>query len=216
MDLSEDNSKSDWRAHWKGKGLVILSGPSGVGKTTVERHLLSNKRLPIARSVSATTRKPRGTESQGVDYWFLTAADFATKREAGEFLECFEVFGRGTWYGTLKSEVFSKISDGFYVLLNIDVQGGRKVIMEYPEALGFFLLPPNREELERRLRGRGTDSEEAIAARLRMAETEIAAAGAYHFQLVVDNNVGQITEQIVQAIEAADGTGCHGETGSQR
>ncbi len=203
MDLKEDNSGDDWRIRWKGRGLVILSGPSGVGKTTVERHLLSNRRLPIARSISATTRSPRGTESQGVDYWFLTPEDFAAKRASGAFLECFEVFGRGTWYGTLKSEVFSKISDGFYVLLNIDVQGGRKVIADYPEAIGFFLLPPSREELERRLRGRGTDSEEAITARLQVAETEIAVASAYHFQLVVDDNVDQITERMVEIIETA-------------
>ena len=204
--MSEFPSESSDRspATWRGAGVVVLSGPSGVGKTTVERFLLAGNvgdetngdSLWIVKSVSATTRAPRFGEVNGVDYWFLSPDDFCVRRERGEFLECFEVFGRGVWYGTLCSEVLKKLAVGCRVLLTIDVQGGRKVIAEYPEAESFFLMPPDMVELERRLRGRGSDTDTEIAARLRTAEREIAAADVYRHHIVADESPERIAAGI--------------------
>src|SRR6185436_15489947 len=114
--------------------LVIVSGPAGAGKSTIVRRLLHECRMPLQLSVSATTRPRRPQEADGIDYHFLSQEEFASRRDAGEFLECKEVFGRGDWYGTLKSEVVSGFAAGNWVILEIDVDGAASVLEAHPEA----------------------------------------------------------------------------------
>lgn len=159
--------------------LVVLSGPSGVGKTTVGRALL--KALPgLAPSVSATTRKPRPGEQDGRDYCFVDEAAF----QAGDFLEQAQVHGNR--YGTPRAPVEALRKEGKDVLLVIDVQGARQVRAKIPEAILIFLEPPGWEELARRLKGRGTESPEALERRLEDARTELAEAGRYDHRVVND------------------------------
>jgi guanylate kinase len=167
--------------------LIVFSGPSGAGKTTVLREVLKRCRLPLVLSVSATTRPPRPGERDGVDYHFLTDGSFQESRRRGEFIECFEVFGCGHWYGTLKSEVEAQLAAGRWVVLEIDVQGAIAVMDQHPEAISFFVQPQSLEELQRRLRGRGTESEKAIEQRFARAKEEIALAGRYRYQIINDN-----------------------------
>jgi guanylate kinase len=148
-------------------------------------------------SVSATTRTPRPGEIDGVDYYFLSFEEFERRRLAGEFLECCEVFGRGHWYGTLLSEVTPSRNGQKWVVLDIDVDGAEKVLRRVPTALTIFLRPSSDEELERRLRGRKTESDEAIARRLEVARRELARADQYQHQVVndvVDRAVDEISE----------------------
>jgi guanylate kinase len=151
-------------------------------------------------SVSATTRSPRPGEQEGVDYYFLSPDEFARHREAGDFLECFEVFGRGHWYGTLRSEVTSSGDDPKWVILDIDVEGAEKVRRLLPGVLSIFLHPGSETELERRLRSRATESEDAIQRRLEVARREIARAGEYQYTVTNDSleaaleRIGEILE----------------------
>jgi guanylate kinase len=173
--------------------LVIISGPSGAGKTTIVRQVFT--RLPsLCRSISATTRDPRPGEQEGVDYYFLSDAEFARRRQNGEFLECCEVFGKGIWYGTLESEVTPRLALGKWVVLEIDVQGTKAVVCKYPGAVTVFVRPDSMEELERRLRSRGTESEEAIHRRLTVARQEWASAHLYQRQVVNDDVERAVTE----------------------
>jgi guanylate kinase len=167
--------------------LVVISGPSGAGKTTLLKRLFARASVPLVASVSATTRRPRPGEVDGVDYHFLTKDEFARRREGGEFLESFEVYERGDWYGTLKQEVAPRLSDGKWVVLEIDVQGTLAVLRHYPEAITIFVRPSSLAELERRLRDRGTESEAAIARRLEVARRELTAIDHYRHQVVNDD-----------------------------
>jgi guanylate kinase len=175
--------------------LIVLSGPSGVGKSTVVRELLERAGGAIRLSVSATTRSPRPGEQQGVDYHFLSAPEFAARRAAGEFLECVEVFGRGHWYGTLWSEVSTSLEAGKWVLLEIDVDGATSVLQRFPDAITLFLRPESLDQLERRLRSRATETEEAVERRLSVARRELAMSDRYEYQIVnvtVDGAVDEI------------------------
>jgi guanylate kinase len=175
--------------------LVIVSGPSGVGKTTVMRRVFERSTVPLVASVSATTRPQRPGEVDGVDYHFLTKDEFEIHRKGGEFLECFEVFGRGDWYGTLRSEVTSGMAAGKWVVLRIDVQGALRVMQQQPDAVTIFIRPGSLEQLEARLRGRGTEPPEAVQRRLRQAERELGQAARYRYQ-VVNDDLDQAVEQI--------------------
>jgi guanylate kinase len=187
--------------HLKIANLIVLSGPSGVGKSTVLKRLLERHSDRLRLSVSATTRLPRPGEVHGVDYYFLSGEEFESRRQAGKFLECCEVFGRGHWYGTLLTEVTASREGQKWVVLDIDVDGAEKVRQKVPEALTIFLRPASDEELERRLRSRGTESEEAVARRLEVARRELARADQYQFQVVndvVDRAVDQISEILLK------------------
>lgn len=167
--------------------LVVVSGPSGVGKTTVMQRVYKRSTLPLVASVSATTRGPRPGEVDGVDYHFLTAEEFDRRRRQGEFLECFEVFGQNCWYGTLQSEVTPGLEAGKWVVLEIDVQGAQAVMERWPDAVTIFIRPGSLEVLEKRLRGRGTETESVLRRRLNRAEQELALADRYRYQVVNDD-----------------------------
>ena len=179
--------------------LIILSGPSGVGKSTVLKRVLERFPEHLRLSVSATTRPARPGEVDGVDYYFLSPEEFQRRRHAGDFLECFEVFGHGHWYGTPLEEVRSSEHDGKWVILDIDVAGATKVRNLFPDAPTIFLRPSCEEELERRLRARATESEEAIGRRLEVARRELVRAKEYQFQ-VVNDTVDQAVQQIIEIL----------------
>lgn len=166
--------------------LVVFSGPSGVGKSTLLEEVFRRARQPLEFSVSATTRSPRSGEQSGKQYHFLKDEEFRSRREAGEFLECSEVFGRGHWYGTLKGEVAPRLAAGKWVVLEIDVDGTQQVLRVHPDALTIFIEPESAQVLRERLTGRGTESAEAMARRLEVAEHEMASAHTYQYRIVND------------------------------
>ena len=174
--------------------LVIISGPSGAGKSTVVRQLLAECALPLTMSVSATTRSPRPGERDGVDYFFLSHDEFARRRANDDFLECKEVFGRGDWYGTLRSQVATGLAAGKWVVLEIDVEGAASVMERHAEAITIFLHPGSVEELERRLRGRGTETEASIQRRLDVARRELASKHLYRHEVINDTKDRAVQE----------------------
>jgi guanylate kinase len=180
--------------------LVVISGPSGAGKTTLVKRVFECSPQLVA-GVSATTRPPRPTEQDGLDYHFLSPAEFERRRQAGDFLESFEVFGHGYWYGTLESEVTPSLARGKWVVLEIDVQGTLAVLKRYPDAITIFVRPGSMEELERRLRNRGTESGGAIQRRLEVARRELACADTYQHQVLnddIDRAVQEICDILTQ------------------
>ena len=164
--------------------LIILSGPSGVGKSTVRDIVLEKSPVPLKLSVSATTRPPRGKERHGVDYYFFSDEQFQETRRQNGFVECKEVFGRNVWYGTLRSEVESHLAAGQWVMLEIDVDGTADVVAQYPDAITVFIAPPSLEVLENRLRSRGTETDEAVRNRLSRAQYEMERSGFYRYRIV--------------------------------
>lgn len=175
--------------------LIVLTGPSGVGKGTLVRSLL--QRQPnLSFSVSMTTRAPRPGEIEGKHYYFTTREQFAQMVAAGELLEWAEF--AGNCYGTPRRPVEQQIKAGKWVLLEIELEGARQIRDTFPEALRIFILPPSLDELEHRLRDRGQDSDEAIARRLRRAEIEIEAASEFDICIVNDD-----LEAALKQVEAA-------------
>ncbi|QDU90667.1 Guanylate kinase [Pirellulimonas nuda] len=181
--------------------VVIVSGPSGVGKSTVVRGLLDRFDGRLRLSVSATTRPPRPGEQDGREYHFLSDAQFAAHHAAGEFLEAVEVFGRGHWYGTLRCEVDPRLAEGVWVLLEVDVEGAKRAKGVFQDAVSVFITPSSMEELERRLRDRGTETPDAISRRLAVAKRELAEAGDYQHQVIndrVEDAVDEISQILVE------------------
>lgn len=165
--------------------LVIFSAPSGSGKTTIVRELL--QRFPqFEFSISATSRQPRGKEQHGIDYYFLSTDEFRQRVERDEFVEWEEVYA-GTCYGTLKSEVERIWAKGNVIVFDVDVMGGINLKRLFgDDACSIFIMPPSIEELERRLRGRGTDSEEVIQKRIGKAEFELSKSPEFDYTVVND------------------------------
>lgn len=173
--------------------LVVLAGPSGVGKGTVLRCVL--ERLPGAElSVSATTRTPRPGEVDGRDYHFLSPRAFELLAAEGGFLEWAEYLGRR--YGTPRAQVHDRVAAGAVVVLEIEVQGARQVRAQVPDAVLVFLAPPSLDELERRLRDRGTESDEQVARRLDTARRELRQRDAFD-RVVVNDDVERACDEIV-------------------
>ena len=164
--------------------LVIVSGPSGAGKSTIISRV-KERRDDIRFSVSATTREPRPGEIDGVDYFFKTQEEFWEMIKADAFLEHAEYVSN--YYGTPAAPVDENIAAGYTVILDIEVQGAAQVMEKRPDAVSIFLCPPSLEELERRLRGRGTDSEETIRDRLMAAHREYAQAHKYDYIIINDD-----------------------------
>lgn len=162
--------------------LIVFSAPSGCGKGTMLAEILKNEKFRC--SVSATTRSPREDEIDGVNYHFLTREDFESRINAEQFLEHAEYCGN--YYGTLMSEVDSYLDKGINVILEIEVQGAMKIREKRPEALFVFIAPPSVAELTRRLKKRGTETDEVIAERVSQAAGEIAAAEKYDYIIVND------------------------------
>ncbi len=170
-----------------GLKVVILSGPSGSGKSTVVNRLLASSPVALHKAVSATTRPPRAGELDGVDYYFLTPAEFENKRAGSEFVECAEVHGAGYWYGTLKSELEAARRRGAWALLEIDVEGATRVMDAYPQAVSIFLTTFSEQEYEKRLRSRGTETEGGIKRRLQTARRELQQAAKYQYHVTNDD-----------------------------
>ena len=165
--------------------LIVFSAPSGSGKTTIVRHLLSKPELKLDFSISATSRNPRAEEVDGKDYYFLTLEDFKKKIKNDEFLEWEEVY-RDNFYGTLKSEVERIWASGKNVIFDIDVVGGLDIKHIYPEeTLAVFVKPPSIEELKIRLKKRKTESEDKINMRVAKASIELATAPQFDF--IIEN-----------------------------
>lgn len=180
--------------------LIVIAGPSGVGKRTVIRHLLDRRPEGLAFSVSATTRAPREGEVDQVDYLFVTDEGFDRMIAAGELLEWAAIVGHRS--GTPAAFVRERLEAGLDVLLEIDVEGARQIRERAPEAVFIFLAPPSFEELERRLRGRGTEDEEGIERRLATAREELAAEGSFEHR-VTNDDVDRAVDEVAAIIEAS-------------
>lgn len=185
----------------KGK-IIVLSAPSGTGKSSIIKRLLEYPELRLGFSVSATSRAPRGTEQHGVEYYFISHDEFKRRAEAGDFVEWEEVYP-GTCYGTLKSEVKRVTEAGQNLIMDIDVKGGLNVKKCFgKQALTIFILPPSKEELERRLRGRGTDADETIRKRLDKADYELSFAPQFDVR-VVNDDLERAVEEVRKLIHNA-------------
>lgn len=178
--------------------LVVISGPSGAGKGTICMQLLLDMSF-LKVSVSATTRKPREGEKDGIDYYFIDEEEFLRRVANNEFLEYAKVYGN--YYGTPKEEVFKQLKAGNDIILEIDIQGALQVKKNYPLGVFIFILPPSLTELKNRIEGRGTDSKEVILRRMESAYDELNYAFQYDY-VVVNDRVDLATEKIKHIILA--------------
>ena len=164
--------------------LIVITGPSGVGKGTLVK-LLLQRHPQLQISISATTRQPRTGEREGKDYYFLSKEDFKQAIAEDKLLEWAEY--AGNYYGTPRERVVEQIAAGNYVVLEIELAGARAIAQIFPAARRIFIMPPSIEELEQRIRNRGTNTEESIATRLKIARQEIAASDEFDFKVVNDD-----------------------------
>lgn len=180
--------------------LIIFSAPSGSGKTTIVRELLKHFKN-FEFSISATSRSPRGAEQNGVDYYFLSSEEFRERVERGEFVEWEEVYA-GTCYGTLRSEMERIWAAGNIIVFDVDVMGGINLKRLFKDdACSIFIMPPSVEELERRLRGRGTDAEEVIAKRIAKAEFELSKSSEFD-HTVINDVLADAVKEATEIIES--------------
>jgi guanylate kinase len=180
--------------------LTVIAGPTAVGKGTVVRHLLESN-PDIRLSVSATTRAPRSGEVNGVDYFFVSHEQFDQMIANDELLE-YAVVHLQNKYGTPREPVEKALAEGKQVILEIDIQGAEQVKAAMPEANLIFIAPPSLEELKRRLAGRGTETPEEIAIRLKTAETELASQDAFD-HVVINNEVAQCAQEVLDLMQSS-------------
>jgi len=181
--------------------IIIITAPSGAGKTSITRHLLNTLPNKLAFSISAATRKARGNEKNGVDYHFMSEEEFTNKIQHDEFVE-WEMVYEGKYYGTLKSELARIWNEGKVPVLDIDVKGAIHVQQQYPETtLSLFIEPPGVDELKRRLQSRGTESEESLNARVNKASYELSFKD--HFNHIIVNDHLEKAKQQAQDIVSA-------------
>ena len=178
--------------------LIILSGPSGVGKGTVREELFKDDSLNLAYSISMTTRKPRPNERDGIDYFFVEEEEFKSKIEEGKLLEWAQFVGN--YYGTPKDYVDKLFNEGKNVVLEIDLQGALQVMKKCPDATTIFLWPPSLGELERRIGGRRTEEEEIVQQRLSKARKEIGTKDEYKY-VVENDDVIEAKDKIAEIIK---------------
>ena len=180
-------------------GVIVITGPSGVGKGTLIRAL--RERMPeLALAISATTREPRSGERDGVDYHFLTPSEFERRVNSGQFVEHADY--SGARYGTLRSELERGLSSASAVVLEIEVQGARQVREAIPDAVAVFIAPPDERALRARLSGRGTDSDEQIARRLDTARDELAAQDEFE-HVIVNDELGAAVDRLAALVGGA-------------
>lgn len=180
--------------------VIIFSAPSGSGKSTVIGRLMAHKELRLAFSISCTSRQPRGTERDGVEYFFVTPDEFRRRIAAGDFLEYEEVYN-DRYYGTLKSQVESQLERGENVVLDVDVKGGCNIKEYYgSRALSLFIQPPSIGELRRRLEGRGTDAPAVIEDRLARAEFELGFAPRFD-RVIVNDDLDRAVSEAYWAVK---------------
>ena len=178
--------------------LVIISAPSGAGKTTIVRHLLES-RLNLAFSVSATTRPPRGKEKDGIDYYFLSLTEFRRRIERNEFVEWEEVY-KDILYGTLKSELERIRANGNHIIFDVDVNGGLNLKKKFgTKSIALFIMPPSVEELENRLIKRGTERSEKIRTRVNKALEEIKLANQFD-TVIINHHLDKAKEEALKIV----------------
>lgn len=180
--------------------VIIFSAPSGSGKSTIIGRLMAHAGLNLAFSISCTSRRPRGAERDGVEYFFVTPDEFRRRIAAGDFLEYEEVY-KDRYYGTLKSQVESQLAKGENVVLDVDVKGGCNVKQFFGDrALSLFIQPPSIDELRRRLVGRGTDAPEVIEDRIARAEFELTFAERFD-KVIVNDDLERAVGEALSAVE---------------